>query len=73
MPGSFSQAFTSWVHLKMIRVFVDSVLRYGLPPDFAFFIVRCERKHERKVRQQLLKLYEHLGGAGAGSARATSS
>ena len=64
LPGAFSQAFSCWVHLKMIRVFVDSVLRYGLPPDFSFFMVRCDRKNERKIRQELLKLFQHLGSAG---------
>ena len=31
---NFSEMFASWVHLKALRVFVESVLRYGLPPDF---------------------------------------
>ena len=25
---NFSQAFSSWIHLKALRVFVESVLRY---------------------------------------------
>jgi V-type H+-transporting ATPase subunit C len=31
---NFGEIFASWVHLKALRVFVESVLRYGLPPDF---------------------------------------
>ncbi|OLL25557.1 V-type proton ATPase subunit C [Neolecta irregularis DAH-3] len=37
---SFSDAFQAWIHLKAIRVFVESVLRYGLPPDFVSTVVR---------------------------------
>lgn len=31
---NFGEVFASWLHLKALRVFVESVLRYGLPPDF---------------------------------------
>jgi V-type H+-transporting ATPase subunit C len=28
---NFAEAFIAWAHLKAIRLFVESVLRYGLP------------------------------------------
>ncbi|GAB5570056.1 V-type proton ATPase subunit C 2 isoform X19 [Prionailurus iriomotensis] len=28
---NFSEAFIAWIHIKALRVFVESVLRYGLP------------------------------------------
>ena len=28
---NFAEAFIAWMHLKAIRLFVESVLRYGLP------------------------------------------
>jgi V-type H+-transporting ATPase subunit C len=31
---NFGEIFASWLHLKALRVYVESVLRYGLPPDF---------------------------------------
>lgn len=31
---NFGEMFSAWAHLKAIRIFVESVLRYGLPPDF---------------------------------------
>lgn len=31
---NFSDAFSSWVHIKIMRVFTESVLRYGLPADY---------------------------------------
>jgi V-type H+-transporting ATPase subunit C len=30
----FGDSFVAWMHIKVIRVFVESVLRYGLPVDF---------------------------------------
>lgn len=30
----YGEAFVAWMHIKVIRVFVESILRYGLPPDF---------------------------------------
>lgn len=31
---NFSEVFSIWIHLKVIRMFVESVLRYGLPPAY---------------------------------------
>src|SRR3979490_772160 len=36
---NFSEVFSSWVHLKALRIFVESVLRYGLPPDFTAAVI----------------------------------
>ena len=30
----YGEAFVAWMHVKVIRVFAESVLRYGLPVDF---------------------------------------
>mmetsp|Transcript_49163 Transcript_49163/g.73061 ORF Transcript_49163/g.73061 Transcript_49163/m.73061 type:complete len:431 (-) Transcript_49163:244-1536(-) len=30
----YGEAFVAWMHIKVVRVFVESVLRYGLPVDF---------------------------------------
>ncbi|KAJ2432426.1 Vacuolar ATP synthase subunit C, partial [Coemansia sp. RSA 2522] len=31
LKGSFGDALTAWMHVKALRVFVESVLRYGIP------------------------------------------
>ena len=31
---AFSEAFQGFVHALVVRVFVESILRYGLPPSF---------------------------------------
>lgn len=36
---NFSEVFSSWLHLKALRIFVESVLRYGLPPDFTAAVI----------------------------------
>ena len=58
--ASFSDAFTSWVHIKALRVFVESVLRYGLPPNFHVAVLEYPKKNGKKLRQVLQGLYQHL-------------
>lgn len=36
----YGEAFIAWMHIKAIRIFVESVLRYGLPVNFAVALVR---------------------------------
>jgi hypothetical protein len=33
--STYSEVFSAWVHVKAMRCFVESVLRYGLPVNFA--------------------------------------
>lgn len=35
----WSDVMIAWMHLKAMRVFVESVLRFGVPPLFASFII----------------------------------
>jgi len=42
------------MHLKLIRCFVESVLRFGLPVDFTISVVKPVKGKE----QQLLKVLE---------------
>eukprot|EP00438_Fugacium_kawagutii_P029774 Skav217063 [mRNA] locus=scaffold208:299140:308663:+ [translate_table: standard] len=39
MLASWSDVFVAWMHIKAMRVFVESVLRFGMPPSFATFIL----------------------------------
>jgi V-type H+-transporting ATPase subunit C len=39
---AWSDAVVSWMHIKAMRVFVESVMRFGTPPQFAAFtMVPC--------------------------------
>lgn len=44
--ASFSEAFSAFVHLIMVRVFVESILRYGLPPQYQAAVLRPAEKAE---------------------------
>eukprot|EP01116_Phalansterium_solitarium_P002753 TRINITY_DN1298_c2_g1_i1.p1 TRINITY_DN1298_c2_g1~~TRINITY_DN1298_c2_g1_i1.p1 ORF type:complete len:386 (+),score=90.96 TRINITY_DN1298_c2_g1_i1:109-1266(+) len=57
---NFAEAFVAWVHLKAIRVFVESVLRYGLPTNFQAMLAFPLKGKQRKLRTVLAQLYGHL-------------
>lgn len=57
---NFSEAFTAWVHVKALRVFVESVLRYGLPVNFQAMLLKPNKKNIRKLREVLNQHYNHL-------------
>lgn len=62
----FEDVYVAWIHIKAIRVFVESVLRYGVPPQFhSVLIVPTAAKHMRKIRQVLEKQFENLDTIGA--------
>ncbi|KAJ8508079.1 hypothetical protein ONZ45_g9607 [Pleurotus djamor] len=46
---NFSESFQILVHLKVVRLFVESVLRYGLPANYLGIIVKPEPKSTKKV------------------------
>ena len=49
----FGEVFSGWVHLKVIKGFVESVLRYGLPVDFLSVFVEPNMKKEKQQLQAL--------------------
>jgi len=66
---NFSECFCAWVHVKALRVFVESVLRYGLPVNFQAILIHPNKKNQKRLRESLNNLYGHLDG----SAQAPSS
>jgi V-type H+-transporting ATPase subunit C len=58
----YGEAFIAWMHIKTIRVFVEAVLLYGLPVDFAAFLIKPKKKAEKKLRERLVKLYSAITG-----------
>jgi len=60
----YGEVFRAFVHLKVIRVFVESCLRYGVPPDFQLVVMKLNNiKDEKKVRKTLAKQFDRLGSA----------
>lgn len=37
--SAWSDTMVAWIHVKAMRVFVESVLRFGMPPSFGAFII----------------------------------
>ncbi|OTF76499.1 V-type proton ATPase subunit C 1-A-like protein [Euroglyphus maynei] len=56
----FSEALIAWVHVKVLRVFIESVLRYGLPVNFVVALLYPPKKNYRKLREILNQLYSYL-------------
>ncbi|KTW31880.1 H(+)-transporting V1 sector ATPase subunit C [Pneumocystis jirovecii RU7] len=54
---SFSDTFQAWIHLKAIRVFIESILRYGNPPNFISVIIKPNLKYKNKAQKALSLIY----------------
>ncbi len=57
----------AWIHVKALRAFVESVLRYGLPVTFQAMLLRPQRKAGKRLQEELNKLYKHLDVSLAGT------
>ncbi len=68
---AFSDVFVAWTHLKAIRIFVEAVLRYGVPPAFGAYILKPGRfaSRQSKLKSELLAVFcdntEGLSGQSA--------
>jgi V-type H+-transporting ATPase subunit C len=61
---NYSESYIAWIHIKAIRVFVESVLRFGLPVNFQGMVILPQKKTSRKLRDTLGQLYAHLDSTG---------
>jgi V-type H+-transporting ATPase subunit C len=61
--SSFSDTFMIWIHIKAMRVFVEVVLRFGLPVNFQSFLIRPKKGTDKKLRDSLGAMYKHLAKA----------
>ncbi|PCH33443.1 ATPase V1 complex subunit C [Wolfiporia cocos MD-104 SS10] len=57
----FSEAFQLLVHLKVLRAFVESVLRYGLPASYVGLVVKPEPKATKRTLATLQAQFAYLG------------
>lgn len=76
---NFSECFCAWIHVKALRVFVESVLRYGLPVNFQAMLLHPHKKSMKRLRDVLNQLYGHLDssaqqqGGGSSASAATDA
>jgi len=70
---NFSETFCAWIHVKALRVFVESVLRYGLPVNFQAIILHPNKKSTKRLRDVLNQLYSHLDGSAQAPSNVTDN
>ncbi|EFQ29210.1 V-ATPase subunit C [Colletotrichum graminicola] len=58
----WSESVMIWLHVLALRVFVEAVLRYGLPLDYVSVLVKTNSKLCKKVKTALDSNYSYLGG-----------
>lgn len=61
--AAYVDVFINWFHIKALRVFVESVLRYGLPPHFNTKIIAVPPKQLKKCKTELIDAFGFLGGS----------
>jgi len=57
---NFSESFQILVHLKIIRLFVESVLRYGLPAHYIGLFIKPEHKATKRTLTTLQQQFTYL-------------
>ena len=45
------------MHLKVIRAYIDGVLRFGIPPKFFMGIIKPVKGNEDKIRRGLTEIF----------------
>lgn len=58
----WSESVMIWLHVFTLRVFVEAVLRYGLPLDYVSALVKTTPKQAEKIKAALDSQYSFLGG-----------
>lgn len=54
---AYGESFSCWMHLTAVRLFVESTLRYGLPPVFQGAVVKPYDKKENELRNVLANVF----------------
>lgn len=60
--NGWSESVMVWAHILTLRVFVETVLRYGLPLEFVCALIKTTEKQAKKVKTALDSAYSYLGG-----------
>uniref|UniRef100_A0A5K3ETM9 V-type proton ATPase subunit C n=1 Tax=Mesocestoides corti TaxID=53468 RepID=A0A5K3ETM9_MESCO len=66
---NFGEAFAAMMHIKALRVFIESVLRFGLPVDFEAILIIPNKKNYKKLREALHNMFEHLDNLSVSSTK----
>jgi len=66
--AAWSDVMVAWLHVKAMRVFVESVLRFGMPPSFASFIISAKGEPVPARKALADVLGKQVSGMGAAMA-----
>ncbi|KAI5369293.1 Putative ATPase, V1 complex, subunit C, vacuolar ATP synthase subunit C superfamily [Septoria linicola] len=58
----YSDAVMGWIHVLTLRVFVETVLRYGLPLAYVCGLIKTTPKLSKKAKTSLDNRFADLGG-----------
>jgi V-type H+-transporting ATPase subunit C len=50
---NFDELFQALMHLKVMRVYVDGVLRFGIPPKFFMGILKPQKNQDKKIMDKM--------------------
>ncbi|KJA25947.1 hypothetical protein HYPSUDRAFT_159558 [Hypholoma sublateritium FD-334 SS-4] len=57
---TFSESLQILVHIKVVRLFVESVLRYGLPAEYIGIVIKPDPKNVKKIFDVLQTSFSYL-------------
>ncbi|WFD40146.1 Vacuolar ATP synthase subunit C [Malassezia japonica] len=57
---NFAEAYQAAVHFKVLRTFVESVLRFGLPANYFAAVVRPNPRRVKQLIKSLVAEFSHL-------------
>ncbi|KAF8480952.1 hypothetical protein DFH94DRAFT_436267 [Russula ochroleuca] len=66
---NFSEAFQAFMHLKVVRLYVESVLRYGLPANYVGIAMKPEPKTTKRTLMVLQRQFSYLSARSQGAAK----
>lgn len=58
---AYGEAFSAWIHTCAVRLFTESILRYGLPPQFLGVLMKPNAKAQNKLRKSLASVFGSTG------------
>lgn len=61
----FEEIVGVWLHVKMVRVFVEAVLRFGVPVSFAALLITVEKGAGKRVLDAVHAAWKYMAGGAA--------
>lgn len=60
LSQQYSLCYVAWIHIKALRVFVECMLKYGLPPRFVGVALAVDDRKEAEIRQKIASSFPQL-------------